>query len=109
MRNFTAHEYEDEELFAILENTPQAKVVTADLQENLNLFKFKGEALSEITANLEEEFIICKRELEREGIKEQLLKIGADIERLEREDKRVEIASLLQNFRSLSEKLKMLS
>lgn len=98
-----------QELFTILGNNSQTKIVSADIQENLNLFKFKGEALTEITANLEEEFMVCKRELEREGIKEQLLKIGMDIERLEREDKRIEVASLLQNFRSLSEKLKTLS
>ncbi len=98
-----------QELFAMLGNNTQPKAVTADTQASLDLFKFKGEALAEITNNLEEEFVACKRELEREGIKEELLKISSDVERLERENKKVEIAPLLQNFRSLSEKLKTLS
>lgn len=101
----------NQELFDALRNNSEPKVATADIniKESLDLLKFKGEALAEMTSNLEEEFRACKRELEREGIKEKLLKIGSDIERLEKEGRGVEVTSLLQDFRSLSEKLKMLS
>lgn len=99
----------NKELFDVLQNNSEPKAVTANIKERLDLLKFKGEALAEMTGNLEEEFRACKRELEREGIKERLLKIGSDIERLEKEGRGVEVTSLLQDFRSLSEKLKMLS
>ena len=100
---------ENKELFDVLRNNYEPKAVTAGTKEKLDLLKFKGEALAEITNNLEEEFLACKRELEREGVKERLLKIGSDIEQLEKEGRGVEVTSLLQDFRSLSEKLKILS
>lgn len=97
----------NKELFDVLRNNSEPKAVTASIKEGLDLLKFKGEALAEMTGNLEEEFRACKRELEREGIKEKLLKIGSDIERLEKEGRVVDVTSLLQDFRSLSEKLKI--
>ena len=95
-------------LFEVLQNETTSIAVTADLKNEMNVLKFKGEALREISKNPEEEFMLCQRELERESIKEELLKIGAAVERLEKQNKAGEITSLLQSFRSLSEKLKTL-
>ena len=95
-------------LFELLWDKATPIAITADLKNELDVLKFKGEALQEISKNPEEEFMICKRELEKESIRGELLKIGAAIERLEKENKREEITPLLQSFRSLSSKLKIL-
>lgn len=95
-------------LFDMLRNEAAIPAATADFKNELEVLKFKGEALKEISKNPEEEFLICKRELERESIKEELLKIGAAVDRLEKANRAGEITPLLQSFRSLSEKLKTL-
>lgn len=96
-------------LFDLLQNQTAPTAATADLKNELDVLKFKGEALQEISKNPEEEFTTCKKELERESIKEELLRIGAAVEQLEKEQKTGEITPLLHSFRSLSEKLKILN
>lgn len=97
------------ELFGILrDGLPAVKIVPA-LEEHLKLFRFKGEILSQMTKDLEEEFVSCKHELEKEGIKERLLQIGAEIERREKEGNQTVVSALLQDFHTLSEKLKLIS
>lgn len=82
---------------------------TPELRNDLDLLRFKGEVLVQMTRDLEEEFLSCKRELEKECIKERLLKIGAEIEEKERAGDRAVVTSLLGDFRALSNQLKLLS
>lgn len=84
-------------------------VAAPELKNDFDLLRFKGEVLVQMTHDLEEEFLSCKRELEKECIKERLLKIGGEIEKKEKEGDRVLVTSLLQDFRALSDKLKLLS
>lgn len=97
------------ELFEILNASAPAAPYPPHIQEGLDLLKFKGEILAQMTKDIEQEFILCKRELEKESVKERLLKIGEEIERLEKTGEQSGVTVLLQDFRTLSEKLKMLS
>ncbi len=80
-----------------------------ELKNDLDLLRFKGEVIAQMTRDLEEEFTVCKKELEKECIKERLLKIGEEIEKKEKAGERAVVTSLLNDFRALSDKLKMFS
>ncbi|QQG45213.1 MAG: DNA primase [Candidatus Sungiibacteriota bacterium] len=92
----------------LFENLKEKATAVSDLSGHLNLLRFKGEVLVQMTSNIEEEFVVCKRELEKECIKEKLLKIGEEIERSEKRGDHVDVVSLLQDFQALSGKLKTL-
>ena len=63
-----------------------------------------------MTRSTQEEFSLCARELEKESVKERLLEIGKEIERMEKVGNNdIVVVSLLNDFRTLSEKLKVLS
>ena len=68
------------EIFTILKNGIPHLTFTPDIQAQLEMLKFKGEVLSGITQNLEEDFKACKKELERASIKEELARLGRYIE-----------------------------
>lgn len=86
-----------------------AAAVSPELKNDLDLLRFKGEVLAQMTRDVEEEFLSCKHELEKECIKERLLKIGEEIEYREKAGEQAVVASLLQDFRALSGALKLLS
>lgn len=75
----------------------------------LDLFRFKGEALMEITQNLDSEFASCTREFEKECVRERLLELGEKIRHHESVKNEQDVPPLLRNFRTLSDKLKTLS
>ena len=77
--------------------------------EALDILRFKGEVLAQMTENISEEFMACKRELEKECIRERLLKLGSEIENKERTGDQQRVAVLLQNFRELSDTLRKLN
>ena len=101
------------ELFSFLMNEPlsgrQAEEKNNALEETLQILKFKGEALSQLTGDPKEEFILCTRELEKHSVKERLLKIGEEIERREKEGSISVVTTLLEDFRTMTEKLKSLT
>lgn len=96
------------ELFAILRSGAPTDV-PAHLADHYSMLRFKGEILLQMTKSAEEEFHISERELEKECVKDKLLAIGSEIERLEREGDRSKVSSLLADFRELSTHLKTLS
>lgn len=85
------------------------KVVSLELDRELELLRFKGEVLQASLDNISEEFVLCKRELEKECIKERLLALGEEITKLERMGQGSAVLPLLHNFRELSGKLKEFS
>lgn len=88
---------------------PGAQNLPPHLKEKVETFRFKGEVLLQMTDDVEEEFIAAKRELEKECIKEKLLSLGEEIKRIEQAGNREALQPLLVDFRTLSEKLKILS
>ena len=98
-----------EELFNHLRVVPVSDTVSESLRQEADLFRFKGEVLAAMTDDVNEEFSLCRRELEKESIKERLLKLGAEIEAREREGNGLAVTALLNDFRNLSEKLKLFS
>lgn len=98
----------NQELFEALCSSAAPAALAANLQGPLETLRFKSEVLAQTTQNLKEEFLVCKRELEKECIKERLLKLGEEIERREKEGNRAAVTSLLQDFREFSDKLKTL-
>jgi DNA primase len=93
------------------ENSPVSVTsdLSAHLKEKLELLRFKGEVLSQITDDIEEEFIAVKRELEKECIKEKLLLLGEEIKRIEQENNPEKLQALLQDFKTLSWRLGTIS
>lgn len=99
----------NQELFTALRaNTAEADLAPA-AREALTMLRFKGELLAQIIENTEDEFLSCKRELEKECVKEQLLRLGAEIDQKEKAGNHAEVAVLLQNFRELSTLLKTIA
>ena len=82
---------------------------TPDILKEMDMLKFKGEVLAGITKNLENDFLACKKELETISIKEQLVKLGQEIQNKEKQGNHTELAVLLQNFQELSQRLKTLN
>lgn len=99
----------NQEIFAALYNNLPRTDLTDNVKEQLDMLKFKGEVLAGITKSVNEDFLNCKMELEKDSIKEQLLKIGKELQTKERGGNRQEVAILLQSFNELSNKLKTLN
>lgn len=98
----------NEDLFHILKNKLSGQEVREELKDQLNTFKFKGEVIADITYDFKEEFRACIREFEKECFKTRLVKLAEEIRIKEKEGNQVEVKGLLQDFRSLSNKLKIL-
>ena len=98
-----------EELFSMLTAPSDGREMRGDLQKHLDMLRFKGEVAREMLTDVREEFFLCKRELEKECIKEKLMSLGKEIERLEREGNQALVPALLGDFRTLSEQLKVIS
>jgi len=97
-----------QELFGALKSGAVADL-TPHLKDQLDILKLKGEMVSQMTKDVQEEFTQCIRELEKEHIKERLAEIGEEIQQKEKEGKAELVNPLLQDFKDLSEKLKILS
>lgn len=77
--------------------------------QDMAMFIFKSEILSSDVSDIKNEFLLCKRELEKECVKEKLRELEEEIQRKESNGEQTEVAHLLQDFRKLSETLKQLS
>jgi len=71
--------------------------------------QFKAEVVRTLVDDPVVEFGVCLREFEKECVRERLARLSAEIGEKEREQDASAVGSLLQDFRMLSEKLKMLS
>ena len=78
-------------------------------KDALALLKFKGEVVAQLTSDPEKEFSICKRELEKECVREYLERIAKDIEVSERAGNSAALTPLLESFHAYSQRLKSLS
>ncbi len=97
------------ELFGLFQAGVASVKPAPHLAGPFDLLRFKGEVLAQMTPDVEEDFYTCRRELEKECIRENLLKLGEEIERKEKEGNATLVTSLLRDFRALSEKLKTIS
>ena len=99
----------NQEIFNVLKNNMPHITFTPDILKEMDMLKFKGEVLAGITKNLENDFLACKKELETISIKEQLVKLGQEIQNKEKQGNHTELAVLLQNFQELAQRLKTLN
>lgn len=95
-------------IFALLSADP-GQATTPELAKEIEMLRFKGEILLQTLPDAAHEFLLCRQELEKECIREELMRLGYEIGQIEREGGRDAVVPLLQNFRALSEKLKNFS
>lgn len=98
-----------QELFGILSGEGKMLAASPELLKQLEIFRFKGEVLAQMVSDPVQEFLLCKRELEKECVKERLLVLGEEIGKKEKEGNQTAVTTLLQDFRLLSERLKEFS
>ncbi len=94
-----------QELFAALSMNLD---LSPEMEKQAELFRFKGEVLVTLIKDPVAEMILCKKELEKEYVKEELLQLGQEIGKKEIQGDATLVASLLQNFQTLSQRLKEL-
>ncbi len=101
---------EKQNIFALLTSPADSGVtqVTSAAQE-LEMFKFKSEVEGSDIQNIEQEFLVCKRELEKESIKEQMYERQEEIAEKEKEGDILAVADLLNRMIDLNKILKQLS
>ncbi|TSC77442.1 MAG: DNA primase [Parcubacteria group bacterium Gr01-1014_33] len=80
-----------------------------DLKEEVNMLRFRREVLAVSRESIAQEFTAAKRELEKTCIKDELKRLGGEIEQHEREKNETHVTVLLHDFRKLSELLKTIS
>ena len=101
----------NQNLFSML--TEGAKTVGKDQSlspvPEIEMLTFRSEIMTEDVKDLAREFIVCKREFEKECVKEKLAELGDHIKRCEREGNQQAVAEILQDFLVFSEKLKHIS
>lgn len=76
--------------------------ISPEVASGLHVLKFKGEVLAGELTNPGDEFRICKRELERECIRDELNDLGRRIKFQEQQGDKASVASLLKRFQELS-------
>ncbi|MBI3421147.1 MAG: DNA primase [Candidatus Sungbacteria bacterium] len=98
-----------EELFnGLLQEEGESAALS--LHPVLATLQLKNELLAgELKHTPEEELAICRRELEKECIREELIRLGQEIQREEREKEGDHVAVLLQQFQTLSQTLRSLT
>ncbi len=96
----------NENIFTML--TGNLAAVSPEITSHLETLKFRGEILAKAVEDLGVELRICRQELEKECIKEELLKIGEEIRKKEEAGNHTEASSLLRGFQELSTRLKIL-
>lgn len=93
------------EIFAILRAGAEGPM-PEHLADYYSMLRFKGEILKEITDSPIAEFRVSQRELEKECVRDRLLKIKGEIELLEKAGKHGDVVPLLADFKTLSFHLK---
>lgn len=94
----------NQELFGAVIST--ASLPPPHLKERIEILSLKGEVLGDLTEDLGKELSSCIHELEKERIREELKRLNGEIANREKEGNETLVASLLENFRLLSQKLK---
>ena len=100
----------NQNIFAMITASASSKAESSGIAvQDMTMFTFKSEILSGDVSDIKNEFLICKRELEKECVKEKLRELEEEIQRKETNGDHAEVVVLLQGFRRLSETLKQLS
>ncbi len=94
------------EIFTLL-SAPSPEV-PPEIAAEVHALQFKGEAMRELGGDMEREFAVCRRELEKACIRGHLARLGEEIRASEQEGATPAVP-LLEDFRSLSEQLKALA
>ncbi len=81
----------------------------SEREGRLNMFTFKSEILLSDIKDITGEFVICKRELEKECVKEQMRERQEQIGRKEKEGNHEAVADLLKDINNLHKILRHLS
>ena len=101
---------EKQNIFALISSPIDSGITLASsVAQDLEMFKFKSEVIGRDIHNVEQEFFVCKRELEKECIKEKMQGCQEKIARQQKEGNQHAIANLLQDMASLHKILKQLS
>ena len=101
---------EKQNIFALLASPAGSGVTTpASADQELEMFKFKSEVQGHDIQNVEQEFLVCKRELEKESIKEQMQERQEEIAQKEKEGDMQAVAHLLNRMIDLNKILNQLS
>lgn len=113
IREFGAHEITfasalHQEIFEVLSGKRSKESLARAGAERLESFGFKSEMIAYAIEEYEAELLLCRRELEKESIKEKLSLLHREIEQKEKIGASAEVSALLGDFRLLSQKLKTL-
>lgn len=81
-------------------------VIPPELQKQAEVYRFKGEVLASTIQNTAHELVLCRKELEKECIKESLQKLSKEIGEKEHAQDTDTLNSLLKSFNTLSVKLR---
>ena len=100
---------ENQNIFALVTMPSHMTDKAPTAAQDLEMFKFKSEVLARDIQNIEQEFMICKRELEKECIKEKMQERQEELVEKEREGNHVAVADLLKEVNNLHKILKLLS
>lgn len=101
---------EKQNFFALMMMPPTSDVESsASVVHDLEMFKFKSEVIGSDIAHIDQEFLICKRELEKECIKEKMQERQEEIAQKEKEGSYAAVADLLKDTANLHKILKQLS
>ncbi len=99
---------EHQNIFALI-TVPRNNDTAGEKLSEQEMFQFKSEVLTADVRNSEQEFLICKRELEKECIKEKMQERQQEIAQQERAGNTEAVADLLKEIINLHKVLKQLS
>ncbi len=97
-----------QEIFEVLSGKRSKESLAQAGAERLESLAFKSEMIAHALKEYEAELLLCRRELEKESIKEKLFLLHREIEQKEKIGASAEISALLGDFRALSHQLKTL-
>ena len=102
----TFHNQMFAQLFPLLISEKDINTDQTGSAEALKILAFKGEVLFTDILHAEEELMLCRRSLEREHIKEELLSLAQEIAQREQQKDYTTASRLLNDFKQLSDELK---
>ena len=101
---------EKQNLFALITFSAGSDIgLLPSVVQDLEMFKFKSEVIGRDIHNVEQEFLVCKRQLEQECIKEKMQERQIEIAQKEKEGSYEAVTDLLKDMVSLNKILKQLS
>ena len=101
---------EKQNLFALVGFPASPGVVQSpSMVQDLEMFKFKSEVIGRDIQNAEQEFLVCKRELEKECIKEKMQERQIEIAQKEKEGNHTAVEDLVKTMANLNKILTQLS